>query len=142
MTISIRGSSDRERPAAYEPTTVVSFRIGIVTNVRGNETFLDVDFGDQSGLKTYSLAPNRVAAGVDASNYALDHVYLVESYAEDCTLVIAFDHMFENSVRNFATGFLTVSIPCTVLADDENRQMPRQPQRHVAVSSAECVAPN
>ena len=76
------------------------FRISMVTNIRDADTYLDINFGDQSGTKTFSLATNQIAAGVDSSNYELDHLYLVESYTEECHLAVAIHHQYENQVSD------------------------------------------
>ena len=68
----------------------------MVTNVRDANTYLEINFGDQSGTKTFSLATNQIAAGVDPSNYSRDHLYLVESYTEECHLAVAIHHQYEN----------------------------------------------
>ena len=73
----------------------------MVMNVRDNETYLEIDFSDHSELKTYSLAANQIAAGTDLSNYVIDHVYLVESYAEGCHLVVEIDHQFVQQVCHY-----------------------------------------
>ena len=72
----------------------------MVTNIRDADTYLDINFGDQSGTKTFSLATNQIAAGVDPSNYELDHLYLVESYTEECHLAVAIHHQYENQVSD------------------------------------------
>ncbi len=73
------------------------FIISMVTNIRGEDSFLDVDFGDQSGMKTYSLG--QIAAGSESRNYIPDRLYLMDSYAEGCQLVLEIHHQFPQEVR-------------------------------------------
>ena len=97
-TISIHDDGNQGTPGAYLPQSTVKFRISMVTNVRNAGTYMNINFGDQSGSKTFSLATNGIAAGVDSSNYVIDHVYLVESFADGCHLVVEIHHQFELQV--------------------------------------------